>query len=270
MERRDNHLFFDNDSFKIDKKRSLELNNFDMPLNIASRIDLIKLGSPSACYLNKIIHKLNFSKTIFPNYIKEKKIFSYSRFPTSNQIFIDGYWQNLDYFQKYRHQLINLFRPKIKLSKEYNNILKLIMTHESSISLHIRRGDYINDSITNAMHYVCNNEYYINAINLMKEKIKKPVFFIFSDDIEWCKKFLGISSDYIYVQNTSTIEDFELMRNCKSNIISNSSFSWCGSYFSYIENNKDSYTIFPKYWLRDIKTSDVNLIFQDQKECIQI
>lgn len=270
MERGDSRLFFDTGNFKIDKKRSLELNNFDLPLQEASYIDLIKIGSPSVSYLNKIIHKLHFSNTIFPNYEKEKKTYSYAKFPAYDQIYIDGYWQNLDYFNKYRKQLINLLRPKKKFSKKFDNILKLILNADNSVSLHIRRGDYINDPITKARHYVCDNNYYLNAIDLLNKKLKNPIFFIFSDDIDWCKDFLSNSKDYIFVQNTSNIEDFELMRNCKSNIISNSSFSWCSSYFSYNKADKNSYTIFPKYWLSDIKTSDINLIYKNQKECIQI
>lgn len=71
-------------------------------------------------------------------------------------------------------------------------ILKLLndIVNNESVSIHVRRGDYINNSIVNKIHGVCSIDYYKNASELISQNIRNPIFYIFSDDINWCKKIL--------------------------------------------------------------------------------
>ena len=102
------------------------------------------------------------------------------------------------------------------------------------MSIHIRRTDYIG----NPLHdNICTLEYYKSATYLIKKNIKDPIFFVFSDDIEWCTKNLFIN-DAIFIEgniNKNSYKDMQLMTACKCNIIANSSFSWWAAWLNSYE-----------------------------------
>lgn len=140
---------------------------------------------------------------------------------------LSGYWQSEKYFYQYRKELLKMFTPNYTTTPSFNHLLKKIQDTES-VSLHIRRGDFI------ALGFCLDKKYYQKAIQYIIEKIKSPTFFIFSDDIEYAKimlRDLNITMEFInYEPINSTIEDFLLMKSCKHNIIANSTFSWWGAW----------------------------------------
>ena len=76
-------------------------------------------------------------------------------------------------------------------------------------------------------------------------KVKNAEFFIFSDDIDWCKKHLSFKSNPNYIDDKYNLEDYHeliLMKYCKHNIISNSSFSWWGA---WLNENPNKIVIYP-------------------------
>ena len=122
------------------------------------------------------------------------------------------------------------------------------MSSESSISIHIRRGDYISDSVVNNILGVISDEYYKKAINLIMERINKPKFYIFSDDISWVKQnFYPEMEKHIIDLNLPNRDVYELwlMSQCKHNIIANSSFSWWGA---WLGNYPEKIVIAPEIW----------------------
>lgn len=60
-----------------------------------------------------------------------------------------------------------------------------ISQNPGAISLHIRRGDYVSHPRVRAYITPCSQGYYRAAINFFQKTVSSPVFFIFSDDIEW-------------------------------------------------------------------------------------
>ncbi|CAD7803944.1 O-antigen biosynthesis glycosyltransferase WbnK [Chryseobacterium aquaeductus] len=162
-------------------------------------------------------------------------------------IFLKGYFQSEKYFIRFEDQLRKDFEIKSPLKKETIDLLKIIGS-ENSVSLHIRRGDYVNNAEANAVHGTCDLNYYHKAIAIIREKIENPVFFIFSDDINWAKENLKIDSTTYFVDfnNAATnYEDIKLMSTCKHNIIANSSFSWWGA---WLNANKSKIVIAPSKW----------------------
>ena len=114
----------------------------------------------------------------------------------------------------------------------------------------MRRGDCVANP-KNAYIGFCSLDYYKAAINQMMNKIKDPVFFIFSDDIDWVKNNLLFASQSIFVdhnKNTESYNDMRLMSLCKHHIIANSSFSWWGA---WLNPNPDKLVIAPKNWFRN-------------------
>ena len=95
---------------------------------------------------------------------------------------------------------------------------------------------------------------------MIEQKVKDPVFFIFSDDIEWCKKNIKPKYRTLYIEHNFAGEKFknylELMTNCKHYIIPNSSFAW---WAVWLNLNKDKVVVAPELWLHKpiIKTSQL-------------
>ena len=154
--------------------------------------------------------------------------------------YIEGYWQDKQYFST------TFIRFKeLALSEQNEMILKLIQ-NENSVCIHIRRGDYLLPYYYNIYGNVCTEFYYQKAIEIAKQHINAPSFFIFSDDIDWVKKNLVIN-DATYIDwNTgqNSIFDMYLMSNSKVNIIANSSFSFWGAFL----NTRSPIVIYPKKW----------------------
>jgi len=169
---------------------------------------------------------------------------------------IIGFFQSEKYFIHYKKIVLKLFRfPKIKdkLVKYYLNLIK----NKNSVAIHIRRQDYFNDPKVRHFHGILGENYYKKSINYIKKKLKNPIFFIFSDDIELVKKTLTFFNNkkYIFTNTKSSINDLYLMSNCKHFIIANSTFSWWGAWLS---KNKHKIVIAPKKWLRaKISTLDI-------------
>src|SRR5690606_38192956 len=121
----------------------------------------------------------------------------------------------------------------------------------NSVSLHVRRGDYL---IASNQHLgsICDNAYYEKAITYINEKTDSPLFVIFSNDIPWCKETFN-NIDAIFVDwntgNQSYI-DMQLMSLCKHNIIANSSFSWWGA---WLNNNPDKIVVSPNKWINETR-----------------
>ncbi|WP_443938129.1 alpha-1,2-fucosyltransferase [Pedobacter sp. MW01-1-1] len=163
-------------------------------------------------------------------------------------IYLDGYFQNPSYFEEIKQELIQDFKfPQLHEAQE--NLANLIKTASNSVSLHIRRGDYLKPNLTD-IHGVLNITYYKNAINYINQKIENPIFYIFSDDIEWCKQnFNFLQFEQHFISHTCAAWlDMYLMSICKHNIIANSSFSWWGA---LLNTYPDKIVIAPKNWFED-------------------
>ena len=90
-----------------------------------------------------------------------------------------------------------------------------------------------------------NTDYYKKAVKMIKEKVKKPVFYVFSDDTEWCKQNLYLGVELIFPDdgNLGGYHVLEMMKNCKHNILANSSLSW---WAGYLNNNPNKIIIAPE------------------------
>jgi hypothetical protein len=173
--------------------------------------------------------------------------------------YLDGYWQTEKYFKEIEDIIRKEFRVKDELTgknKEVAEELKRV----NSVSLHVRRADYVTNATTNSHHGTCNPEYYRQAIDLIAQKVADPHFFVFSDDIEWAKKNITpkYPTSYMDHNNAATnYEDLRLMYNCKHNIIANSSFSWWGA---WLNENPQKIVIAPKKWFLTDKMDTRDLI----------
>ncbi|MEK7568562.1 MAG: alpha-1,2-fucosyltransferase [Patescibacteria group bacterium] len=173
--------------------------------------------------------------------------------------YIEGYFQSEKNFIDVKDKVFKEFALKKELESEVFLTEKNKIDKTRSVSVHIRRGDYVSDPKTNIAHGLCSKEYYEKTINLIKAKVESPVFYFFSDDIDWVKKEFGEHSDFRYVSNP-TLQDYEelvLMSSCAHNIIANSSFSWWGA---YLNQNPNKIVIAPKKWVNKEPDPQPNII----------
>jgi len=191
--------------------------------------------------------------------IQQKDIHNIRQFlALPDHSYLEGYWGSEKYFKDIENIIRKEFTLKDKPDAINQKMISRIKNCDS-VSIHIRRGDYIFDEKTNKYHGVCNLDYYLKAIALVAKKVKKPYFFIFSDDIRWAKQNLHLKFPCVYVNHNigkKDYEDLRLMSNCCHNIIANSSFSWWGA---WLNKNKDKIVIAPKKWFTDksINTKDL-------------
>ena len=173
-----------------------------------------------------------------------------------NNTYLEGWFTSEEYFKNKRDILVEDFSYNTEPSGLSKELLHKI-NNNPSISLHVRRGDYVSNKYANKWHGITDLSYYNKAVSLISKKVNKPLFFVFSDDPEWCKQNLKINFPTTYIShNTSGSEDMRLMRECKHNIITNSTFSWWGAWLNI---NPNKLVIAPRQWLRDnsIDTSDI-------------
>jgi len=237
---------------------ALDLFNVKENSELKPKYDFLinKINSKHNSLLSKVSSKLlrellRFTKFYFQE--RERFVFDQNVFNIKTNTFFYGYWQNEKYFKKYRKELLEIFKLKgiHSQTKEYQQ--KIIKSE--SVSLHIRRGDYLN-----SIHGTCDMKYYKQAVTEILKINKKANFFIFSDDISWVKNNLDFIDHKTLVLLESDIPDHEemyLMSQCKHNIIANSSFSWWGA---WLNQNSDKKVIAPKKWFNSSTLDTKDLI----------
>lgn len=171
-------------------------------------------------------------------------------------VYLNGYWQSERYFIGIEDVIRSEFTLKEPPDATNWQMGKVISECES-VSLHVRRGDYVSNALYNKVHGTCPLDYYRAAIKLLmgcdfkSRSIENPHFFIFSDDHEWVKQNLKLDYPTTHVDHNGEDKDYEdlrLMSLCKHHIIANSSFSWWGAWLS---TNVSKTVIAPKVWFND-------------------
>jgi hypothetical protein len=171
-----------------------------------------------------------------------------------NNSYLVGLWQSDKYFKDYAQQIRQDLVLKENASAKNAELLNKIAA-QNAVSLHVRRGDYATYPHLQTLGPL-GPDYYKKALELIKSRVKKPVFYIFSDDPDWCKQNLNLGRDFVFVDhNSKGFEDLRLMSSCKHHIIANSSFSWWGA---WLNPNTDKIVVAPSPWFIDpgFDTSD--------------
>lgn len=144
-----------------------------------------------------------------------------------------GYWQSEKYFKDHKMDILLDFGPSQKEIQELKPLIE-----PDSISIHIRRTDYLN---LQEIHPVQPISYFSSGIEAIGDYNK---LYVFSDEVDWCKTNLKFDR-MVFMEGRSNIEDMRLMSFCKHNIISNSSFSW---WAAWLNQNATKKVVAPRKW----------------------
>lgn len=208
-------------------------------------------------------------KGIFaPNY--SFKFYATNRCKSKNMYVINYKFMVHRYFDDILSILRKDFTFKNKPNHEIQELLNIMGgVQQESVCLHWRRGDYLR--LERNLH-VCKGDYFDSAIDRILEKVKNPVFYLFTNSIEdakWIKNNhrFKVSINYINLmlnEEHTDLDDFRLMCACKHFIISNSTFSWWAQYLSA---NESKVVVAPSIWC---KVSDASELYQHNWEIVDV
>lgn len=202
---------------------------------------------------NHIIRKLFYEKK-YPTY--EEGALSYKpEVLELDNVCLRGYWQSEQYFKSVEEIVKKdfCFPP---LSDEKNQAILKMIKGSSSVGIHVRRGDYLNSKYKNVFGNVCTEAYYRNAIQYIKGQIPDAEFFIFSNDVGWCRQVFDAQNTTFIEGNigTESYKDMQLMSQCKHQIIANSTFSW---WAAWLNPNAGKIVVAPPIWMNDAAANDI-------------
>lgn len=254
------------DTYKLDlsfyrkyKLREYQLKFFNTEDNIATERECIRLRGKEEIF-HKLQRRLGLPIRRPHSYVRESSqtnpeaFLSYHR---SGDLYLDGHWQSQGYFSQIAHLLTKEFTTKANLSRSASGYLQQIRS-VNSVSLHIRRGDYVNNARAHALHGVLPPTYYKKATATIIGFLADPTFFIFSDDIPWSRANMSLPGQTVFIEYTKhPTEDLELMKHCKHNIVANSSFSWWGA---WLNPNRSKIVTAPRYWFKQPKRSSHRIV----------
>jgi len=216
---------------------------------IANKSEISRvLGWRASPWISRCLSHHRFSKFRSRAFVQEPSL---DYWPDINNVpancYLSGYWQSERYFKQSEAIIRDDFSFIIPMSEE-NQAVADVIAGCSAVSLHVRRGDYVANAATNAHHGTCSLAYYEAAIKYMAERVSDPVFFVFSDDINWVKYHVSIPHKTFFVEHnkgSNSYCDMQLMSLCSHHIIANSSFSWWGA---WLGKNTEKIVIAPKQW----------------------
>lgn len=247
-----------NSILEKDTIRHYELACFGLKTPFATEKEIKTMQGNAALLPRRIFNLLSKIKLVSNQSYFQEKYYHYDRSveTRSNNTYFEGYWQSYRYFERYADVIKDDFFTHYNLE---DIKLKEEIQSSNSVSLHVRRGDYVSNKNATSYHGVSSLDYYYNAIETISKKISNPILYIFSDDIPWVRENLIVSLPIVFIENTNTdrpFEDIYLMSLCKHNIIANSTFSWWGA---YLNSNLEKNVIAPKKWFNDpvINTEDL-------------
>lgn len=217
-------------------------------------------GSQPWKYQQNIFKNLIFNNDIFPEVRIYEKSWAFNLLNPPTQISAEfhGYFQSSKNFYGYDDLIRFLFGPSDPFRK---SILKKYpeLVEKNSVSIHVRRGDYLN--FPNIHPTICKSyiEECLNRINHFSN------MFVFSDDISWVKQHLNFPSTYFITE-----EDFIelwMISMCQNNILANSSFSWWGG---FLNSNPDKRVFVPSLWFGPNGPNNFSDIFEKYHTIINV
>jgi hypothetical protein len=249
------------------RERSVELDRYHIRATIIDSTSLIRktylrLPGKFGRKLSKAVQGLlppfiKINNQMFQLF-KEQRWFQYDERieRISGSVYLIGFWQSFRYFEELLEPIREDLRLKAPLDAN-NDKWQRRIKETNSICVHVRRGDYVLRAQTFGL---CNISYYQDAMEFLRAHNSDARFFLFSDDLAWCRQNFA-ADDLIFVNSNSpetAVYDLELMRSCRHHIIANSSLSW---WAASLATWPGQIVIAPKPWFIS-EPSDNDLIFK--------
>ena len=249
----------DKTEYEGSNARPIRLSVFGAGYAIPSEDEMTALTDSYMDMVSRVRRKLTGRQTA--EYAEKNQLFD-PEVLKKERAYLVGCWQSEKYFRERKEQVREAFTFKDLSLSPQMKAYERQMQNTNSVSLHIRRGDYL--QVSEVYGGICTEAYYEKAMKYMEEKIPDCHFFVFTNDPAWVKEH--------YVQKNLTIVegndedagyiDMYLMTQCKHYILANSSFSWWGC---YLNSAKEKEVIAPSQWFqgrdcRDVYTEEMKIL----------
>ena len=166
-------------------------------------------------------------------------------------LYFKGFYQSERFFKEVEGEVRQAFAFDMsKANAESQTLARQIQENPHAVSLHVRRGDYMEPKFYKRYGTVCSQAYFQRAVEMMLAQVPQAHFYIFSDDVEWVQQNLRLPRATVVSCNrgADSWQDMMLMSLCRHNIICNSTFSWWGA---WLNANPEKRVIAPSRWLAD-------------------
>lgn len=232
-------------------KRTLELDYFPGVHYLACTAEEKRKLLGSSSFFSKAGRKLGLvPKTRYTEY----KMYDEEIFGLNNRV-LTGYWACEAYYQDILPKLQKQLAFPASANPQ-NEAVKKEMAAADSVSIHLRRGDYLTPQNQQMFGGICTDAYYKAAVCYIEERVNRPHFYVFSDDPKYAKAYFAGMEEEVLNRNgrrplysiidinhgKDSFYDIELMSCCRHNICANSTFSFWGA---RLNTNPDKLTIRP-------------------------
>lgn len=241
-------LKLDDRFFRTQEKRSFQLDRLNTRATLASEGEIAAFFVKGR--LGRIQRAISCAvrRRPVPRVMEERHFhFDSLVLQATDETYLDGYWQSEKYFADVADLLRDEFTLRAPPSPETIRLAAEI-ADATAVSIHVRRGDYIQETVTKEVHGVCGIDYFTAAVEAIRAQVASPHFFIFSDDPEWAQENLHFEPRMTFIARGGDDCDHEhlwLMSRCAHQIIANSSFSW---WAAWLNPNPGKTIVAPRRW----------------------
>lgn len=226
----DTKWFDENKQSGVLAKRKLELSYFtDLPMDICTDEERARFKDRSVA--KKIFEKIvpGAASTFSESCMYHPEIYEL------RDKYIEGYFACQKYYDDIMDELRDLFVFPIHPDTE-TNLKNMDMMNEMevrpSVSVHIRRGDYLDPENAALFGNIATDAYYDSAMDYFRALDPDTHFYIFTNDPEYARQRYADTNRYTIVDHNTgkySLLDIQLMSHCRGNICANSTFSFWGA-----------------------------------------
>ena len=246
--------------------RKYQLGSFDIREEIASEQEIRKLKYGSFTTWD-FLHFRPWIGVRFlpPTFYTERSVrFDPLVLDLDDNVYLQGRLQCEKYFLDMADEIAMRFRIKDMSARAREFALE--MEGCESVSIHVRRGDYVSNPGFSRQYGFIGPEYYEECVRRILESGGEPRFFVFSDEPGWVRTNMDFPDGTQYVTPdglNSDAEELYLMSFCKKHITANSTFSWWGAWLGknpekviytprrwFLSDEKDTSGLIPDSWVK--------------------
>ena len=259
--RRGTELRLDVSSYESAPSRRFGLGHFNVQAAVATAADVARVRRTGNSFVARAYRAVDLLKPYYKRRFVRDPLWRFdpNMFKVSRNAYLYGYWGHERYFSDYRSVLLDECDVKEEFVTPARDLIDEV-SDASSVSVHIRRGDYVTDEYAASLFGALPLNYYQRAMARMVASVPDACFYVFSDDIAWARDALGGRYPTVYVDRFSTDEDYldlKVMSCCKHNIIANSTFSWWGA---WLNRNPAKIVMAPYEWYRPEKIDNDDVV----------
>ena len=227
-----------------------ELDPFELDVRLARVWDVARLQNPRPAI--RALQHLRPSRRPFVTMIGEGSRFAFEPrvLEAGDRTYLAGYWQAEAYFKDVAPLIRNDFRFPALSDGSREVAAEIDSDPAQSVSVHVRRSDYVSSAQARALIGSLDLAYYRRAIDVVAASAGELAVYVFSDDPAWCRANMSFEHPTTIVDRPLAAgrawEDMRLMCLCRHHVVANSSFSW---WAAWLDPSPDKLVVAPRRWL---------------------